>query len=437
MKINYARPVGPIKPMNAVNNGPVYKFAEDQRITNLDAYREARIPYARNHDASFNATYGSEHCVDISALFPNFDADPLDPTSYDFDLTDDYLRVIELAGTKTYYRLGNKIEHWRKKYGTLPPKDFHKWAVICEHIIRHYTDGWADGFHMDIEYWEIWNEPDLDPDDSNHKRTWGGTKAQFFELYTIAATHLKACFPHLKIGGPALAQDLNWADDFLAMVAEKKVPLDFFSWHIYAKEPAEIIERTRQVHEMLMRHGLENVESILNEWNYVRGWTDEDWVYSLKTEKSIKGAAFIGAVMCASQAEPVDMLMYYDARPCAMNGMFCTDYVCELLKGYYPVYAWGQLSALGTEVETVVEEENIYAVSAARDGKTYTLISYFTDKDGEPVKTIPIVVSGRANPNYSVYVVDEVRDLQYMETKQAKNGVLTVEMVPNTLLVLM
>ena len=44
------------------------------------------------------------------------------------------------------------------------PKDFKKWAVICEHIIRHYTEGWADGFFYDMPYWEIWNEPDLDSD---------------------------------------------------------------------------------------------------------------------------------------------------------------------------------------------------------------------------------------------------------------------------------
>ena len=155
--IDFAQKLGAVKPMHAVNNGPVYKFAADQRITNLPAYKEAGIPYARTHDASFYATYGGEHTVDIIAIFPNFDADPDDPASYDFRLTDEYMRVIELAGTKPFFRLGNKIEHWPKKYGTLPPKDFHKWAVICEHIIRHYTEGWADGFHMDMPYWEIWN----------------------------------------------------------------------------------------------------------------------------------------------------------------------------------------------------------------------------------------------------------------------------------------
>lgn len=88
-----------------------------------------------------------------------------------------------------------------KKHGTVPPADFGKWAQICEHIILHYNFGWANGYHLNIRYWEIWNEPDLDADDSPNKRTWGGTKARFFDLYELAAKHLKTRFPELMIGG--------------------------------------------------------------------------------------------------------------------------------------------------------------------------------------------------------------------------------------------
>ena len=237
IKVNCNNTLGVVKPMHAVNNAPLYKFAADQRITNMDAWKEAGIPYSRTHDAAFCATYGGEHTVDVNNIFTNFDADPYDPASYDFVLTDEYMKVIEFSGSEAFFRLGSKIEHWAKKYNTLPPKDFNKWAVICEHIIRHYTEGWADGFNMKVTYWEIWNEPDLDPDDSTHKRTWGGTKAQFFDLYEIAAKHLKSCFPHLKIGGPALAHREDWARDFLTEMKRREVPMDFFSWHIYSADP--------------------------------------------------------------------------------------------------------------------------------------------------------------------------------------------------------
>ena len=90
--IDFNKTLGKVKPMHAVNNGPVYKFAADQRITNIDHFRNAGIPYARTHDASFYATYGGEHTVDVNFIFPDFDADPYDPESYDFCLTDEYLK---------------------------------------------------------------------------------------------------------------------------------------------------------------------------------------------------------------------------------------------------------------------------------------------------------------------------------------------------------
>ena len=74
INVNFENTLGKIKPMHAVNNGPVYKFAADQRITNIDHFRAAGIPYARTHDSSFFATYGGEHTVDVHAIFPNFNA---------------------------------------------------------------------------------------------------------------------------------------------------------------------------------------------------------------------------------------------------------------------------------------------------------------------------------------------------------------------------
>lgn len=224
-----SKPVGAFKPMNAVNNGPCHvRHATDQWRSNLDTYRAAKIPFARNHDAAFCNTYGGEFTVDISAIFPDFEADVNDPASYDFACTDEYILVTKEAGTETFYRLGQKIEHQIRKHNTLPPKDFFKWAQICEHVIRHYNEGWANGFFHGIRYWEIWNEPDLDADDAANKRTWGGTQAQFFKFYEIAAKHLKKCFPDRKIGGPALAGREDWAKDFLSYVRENNVPMDFF-----------------------------------------------------------------------------------------------------------------------------------------------------------------------------------------------------------------
>lgn len=406
LKFDLSKKVGGFKPMNAVNNGPVYRrHTADQPANNLEAYKAAKIPFARNHDAAFYANYGGEHSVDITAIFPNFDADPYNPDSYDFVCTDEYIETTRLAGTETFYRLGQKIEHYVKKYGTLPPKDFKKWAVICEHIIRHYNEGWANGFEFDMKYWEIWNEPDLDIDDSTNKRTWGGTKAQFFDLYEITAKHLKECFPNLKIGGPALAGREEWADDFLREMSQRNVPIDFFSWHIYCTEPKHLIGRSDRIHNMLIKHGYENAESILNEWNYVRNFEDQ-WIYSLKQEKGMKGAAFIMACMSEAQKSTIDMLMYYDARPCGMNGMFDT-LTFEPLKGYYPFLWFSEFYGLD-EVRSENIVDNVYTLCGVdKDGKAKAVVTYYSDDDGIPEKSIKLDF-GKQDVKYEFYALDEV-----------------------------
>lgn len=214
----------------------------------------------------------------------------------------------------------------RKNMGLFPRKILIG-AVICEHSIMHYNYGWANGFFYDIEYWEFWNEPDIDPDESEDKRYWRGTAKQFYEFYNVALKHLKYKFSELKIGGPAVC-GLNdeWLEGFFKSLKTKP---DFFSCHCYSSDSAYLISQVRKAREMLDKFGFNETESILNEWNYVKDWTGDTWIYTIKSEKSIKGAAFIDNTMCACQYEPVNNLMYCDARPCAMNGMFNTDFVNE------------------------------------------------------------------------------------------------------------
>jgi len=405
LRFDLSKKLGSFKILNATNGGPWHKrHATDQYRSNFTDYKAARIPYSRNHDSAFHSIYGGPYSHDITCIFPNFDADPYDPNSYDFACTDESISTCLDAGTETFFRLGQSIEHQIKKHGTLPPKDFKKWAVICEHIIRHYNEGWANGFELNIKYWEIWNEPDLDPDDSTNKRTWGGTKKQFFDLYEIAAKHLKSCFPNLKIGGPALAYAYEWAEDFLCEMSKRGVLLDFFSWHIYCTEPKDMILRADRIRKLLDKHGYTQTESILNEWNYVRGWQD-DFLYSIKAIHSVKGAAFTMACISEAQKSSIDMLMYYDTRPGVFNGAFDL-YTYEKLKGYYPLYWYGMFYDMECEIAAENRVENIYSLcGVSKEGKALAVITYYTENDNAEDKNIEIEFSTKGK--YEVYLLDE------------------------------
>lgn len=413
LSVNFNESYGAVKPMHATNNGPRKGVGFGGQATNgFMLWEEAGIPYVRTHDSSFCAAYGGEHTVDVHAVFPNFDADASDPASYDFPITDHYLKQITDCGSKVFYRLGSKIEHEVKKYNTLPPKDFKKWAEICEHIIMHYTEGWADGFTYDMEYWEIWNEPDLDPEDAQNKRTWGGSIQQFYDFYEIVATHLKKRFPHLKIGGPASAYREPWIEGFLQHLTrdKKRIPLDFFSWHCYRPLPETVFARSKRVREMLDAHGYFQTESILNEWNYIKGW--DQFLYSMKHILSIKGAAFTAACMCGGQNDSsIDMMMYYDARPSSYNGLF-DYYTNEPLKGYYPFKMFDALYKLGAACKCSLDGDGIYAAAAKNGCEEAVMISYFTDDDACKESCDILLDFCGGTGRYEIWMLDSERDME-------------------------
>ena len=282
--IDFSKSAGPVKPVHSVGQGPVLPGFKMPDFSMFRHLKEAGVPYARLHDVG--GWFGGNLYVDIPNLFRDFDADENDPASYDFAFTDIYLAALVENGVEPYYRLGVTIENFAetigKAYRIHPPKDFKKWARICEHVIRHYTEGWAGGFKYKITYWEIWNEPDDFIDERN--QMWRGTWRQFCELYEVASKHLKAKFPHLKFGGYGKCTSYyanNLVDgetpteeemyrhrcfeEFCAFVAKRKCPLDFFSFHGYFK-PRYVASNARYHRKLLRDAGLGGVELHLNEW---------------------------------------------------------------------------------------------------------------------------------------------------------------------------
>ena len=429
VSVDPALEVGPIKPMNAANNGP--------NGPTFKAYKALRVPYGRTHDTPLGEVWSS-HVVDINQIFPDWNANVNNPKSYDFDLTDEMLQDMIKAGTEPFFRLGQSIEHESKKYGIYPPKDYKKWAKICEHIIRHYTEGWADGHKWDITYWEIWNEPDLDDPDDRWKtdpRTWGGTQEQFYELYEVTAKHLKKCFPHLKIGGPAFANPRKYGPPFLDYLKKTDTPIDFFSWHMYHRRPVRVSEDVRVVRQILDEKGFANVESILNEWNYNKSWTEKNY-YSRYVRRSIKAAAFMAGVMTECQNAPVDMLMYYDLRPnTTWNGAFM-PHTYDILPAYWALYYWAELVDYGTQVKSSCDENDIYTCAAkSADGKVRLIVVRYHETDAEQdIKPVSLSVPAGMSVT-EVRLTDSERMNQTIEVDKSapvlqmeRNSVALIEM---------
>ena len=144
-----------------------------------------------------------------------------------------------------------------------PPADFDKFANVTKHIAMHYNQGWANGFHYNIRYWEFWNQPD--------GLFWTSTPEQFYSLYAKTALALKSVDPALKVGGDAVAHaDAGpYREGFIQYCAAHKLPLDFYSWHTYANasaDPYDAVRLAREVEGTRLRWVYESGEH-LSEWN--------------------------------------------------------------------------------------------------------------------------------------------------------------------------
>ena len=472
VSVDFDRTIRPMKPEHGIGQPPMLGVDVKKMFHYLT---EAGIPYSRLHDVG--GWHGRNMFVDIPNVFRDFDADENDPASYDFSFTDVLMKGLVDSGVEPYYRLGVTIENFFKikRLRTFPPKDYAKWARICEHVIRHYNEGWGWGLdtarttrnieyknQFKIEYWEIWNEPDLDPFDDVEKnvgpRCWGGTVEEFFKFYETAAKYLKGKFPDLKIGGPAICGRFDWGERFLKYCHDTQTPLDFFSWHAYAVEPKTIADRCTTARALMDKYGFEKAESILNEWNYVKGWVD-DFVYSLEVATgrfNQKAAAFIAATMIDCQQVPLDHLMFYDAR--SGNGMNCLFDKTTLwpMKGYYPYLCWAKLLDAGTQVRTSVKEGRgiknqaatgvvlhkdagatggQYRAVAAKgaDGSVVVFLARYSENNNETdIGTASVAVKGLSPEKARIHMTDAVRTHTEVPVLLKDDGTLKLSMMPNS-----
>ena len=379
VSIDPKKELGTIRDMHGVGGGPV---SDNFTYDSTGYFKEAGIPFCRTHDIEY--PLGSGEYVDVHCIFKDFDKDENDPASYNFTFTDEYLKAIVNAGAKPLYRLGSTIEHQPIKLYIKPPKDPAKWGRICSHVVSHYNDGWADGFHMGIEYWEFWNEPEIAP-------CWTGSQEEFLEFYAAAVPEIKKGHPDIKLGGCAFCSpEGELQEKFLAMVQARNLPLDFYSWHGYIRDPRTVKGLAAKADALLEKYGLEGTESIYDEWNYVVSFS-EDIERNYALHMTPFECAFMAAVMSEAQKTTVSKALYYDVQMVfseAWNGVFgpapagrhAAMRKPALKPGYYALYSWNELKKLGTAVGAESDCPDLYLTAAkGESGELGLLLSYFND----------------------------------------------------------
>jgi len=179
----------------------------------------------------------------------------------------------------------------------------------------------------------------------------------------------------------------------------------------------------------LKKYGFDGVETILNEWNYVKGWVGDDWKYTLSCERGLKGSSFIASAMALCQYSPLDMLMYYDARPSGMNGLFKMDSPWICLKGYYPFCMFNELYRMGNAVE-VKNADNVYSVAAKSDSDAAVMLSYYDEDGKESQMDVSLSFSGlEGNYKAELYLLDENNDNIFIKEEHLSGSNATIHLI--------
>ena len=371
IRIDFNKKCGRIKPLNCINGGPrsggynlPFDFSEE--------FIEMGVPMVRTAGAA--GEYGLNQFINIHCIFPDFNADECLEESYNFLPTDLYLASIRNTGAQIFFRLGESGEPYSRKLYAKAPADMEKWARICEHIVMHYNEGWANGFKLGIKYWEIWSAPDTG-------ECWSDSRQEYFELYRITANHLRERFPKIKIGayGARGFYSLNRLDAteemktyvpfmqqfFSYITAEStSAPLDFFTWACYTANPEELAMHAKYARSYLDGAGLRRTRSIICEYNTIdRGGNSPSLREDLPSE--------LAAALVMAQKSAADMVMYSTSDIYSReNTLFSMDdhTTPHHYASYNVMCAFSKLYKLGTAVETGDDHRKEIYKLAATDG---------------------------------------------------------------------
>jgi len=300
--IHFDEEFGRIAPIHGVNNGPLVRNAwelEDcQQIwyssNYTEEYNEMQIPSSRTHgegpgDMNRIWVHADENGVPVYEGY-----DPLNLSNYDFNETDQRVQAtMATTHTSVYWRMGyskaypayENCSDWRS-----PPDNFTVFAQAAVQVLKHYREGWNDGFYFDgFDVVEVWNEPYLSD-------WWSGTADEYYELYHAVNSAVTSEFGDeievvaaITIG----AASIEFSERFLELAQENNEPIDAIYVHLYRVNPSQttyfFTHETESIGAFLAQYGYsENTPVYITEWNrnipiYAQSFASQAYLTSVLT----------------------------------------------------------------------------------------------------------------------------------------------------------
>lgn len=141
-----------------------------------------------------------------------------------------------------------------------PPRDYEEWGRYVFETVSRYRE--------QVQYWEIWNEPDLGfsstPERICNGGFWCGSSAEFARLLAVAYREVKRADPaaHVVLGGLSLggSPGLHNENFLTEILSDPLFPagrnFDVMNYHSYGSAD-EAVGRIKYVRGELARAGLD------------------------------------------------------------------------------------------------------------------------------------------------------------------------------------
>lgn len=268
-----------------------------KKVTVVDFSVKTKIPLLKRQNTfspshSFTGGYGMEFMRDVR-LLPELASENMridlfmgnggvgagigqgtaDKLVNSFANTDLVFKQLYKNGTSpyvSYFATPNALydtSRGKTNYWKYPPSDYDAWKQVCYDIAKHYAEkGWPLAAN------EVWNEPDWYDSSVEAMAFYEGTWEEYLKIYDYAVRGIREANPFASVGGMSLATITDYilngnVDQFLTYIIDKKLPLDFISYHSYG--PRNYTVFTEATIKALQKYGedLATVGMHLNEFH--------------------------------------------------------------------------------------------------------------------------------------------------------------------------
>ena len=339
----------------------------------------------------------------------------------------------------------NKTRYKGKMWNSAPPKDYALWEEICYQYTKHNVERY--GIEV-VSRWkcQCFNEADVYmffmsqlPHEAHEERL-----AEYCKLYETFQRAIRRVSEDIPVGGPALAEYLEFLGGLLDYVKEQNLKMDFISVHNYGTHPHLInsqkqpitvtnsVEKQKTFEKVIVDHGFGDTAIIIDEWGMATGGfiNREECPGLMCRETEVFSAYFVKLIRAF-----IDAKFKMDSMMICLSGQhemtedftgFRNFFTLNFIKK--PIYnAYVMASRLGEDfVDAELNNENISILPTKKEDGSYAiLLSYSSEyfEDNLPdIEEEVVFEENISDKTLTVYCIDKEHTNPYRLYQRLEMG---------------